>query len=98
MPASRDELGSPLAEVEWHWLRLHLERDAVIVVAPDLDLEEAAAQIAADNSAAAAAWIAEGRLTKPTLEQLASWNAEPAKRFRMVIVRPYVLIQDIPRN
>lgn len=85
-----------IEEVEWHWLRLHLERDAVIVAAPELDLAEAAARIAADDTAMVSAWIADGRLAKPTLEQLALWNADPARRFRMLIVQPYVLIQDQP--
>ena len=84
----------PVSEIEWVWLRSHLERDAVIVVAPDLDLGAAAQRIAADDTGDVAAWIAAGRLSKPSSRQLADWNADPAKRFRMLIVQPYVLIQE----
>ena len=83
-----------IEEVEWHWLRLHLERDAVIIVAPQLDLAEVAARIAADDAPTVSAWNAAGRLSKPSLEQIGAWNAEPARRFRMLIVQPYVLIQE----
>ena len=85
-----------IEEVEWQWLRLHLERDAVIIVAPQLDLAAAAARIAADDTEAISAWIADGRLRKPSLEQIGAWNAEPGRRFRLLIVQPYVLIQEPP--
>lgn len=87
-----------IEQIEWHWLRLHLERDAVIVAAPGLDLQEAAARIAADDRETVGRWIAAGELGKPTLEQIGAWNAEPAKRFRMIIVQPWVLIQVLPKQ
>ncbi len=34
---SREELASSIAEAEWEWLRAHLERGGLIVVARDLD-------------------------------------------------------------
>ena len=85
-----------IEEVEWLWLRLHLERDAVVIVAPELDLGEAAARIAADDAPTVSAWIAAGRLSKPSREQIDAWNADPARRFRMLIVQPYILIQEPP--
>ena len=94
MPLSQDELNNQVEEVEWHWLRMHLERGAVIVVSPELDLAEAAAKVAADDSSAVSTWIASGRISKPTMEQIGVWNADPARRFRMLIVQPYVLIQE----
>ncbi len=91
---NKENAPARIEEVEWHWLRLHLERDAVIIVAPELDLAEAAACIAADDAAAVSAWIADGRMSKPSLEQIGAWNAETTRRFRILIVQPYVLIQD----
>lgn len=96
MAASKDDLPGAISEIEWHWLRQHLERDAVIVVDERLDLAEAAARLAADDTTAVRGFIADGLLLKPTLGQLAIWNAEPARRFRMLIAQPYVLIQEIP--
>ncbi len=87
------EICSVIEEIEWSWLRRHLERDAVIIVAPALDLAAAAQRLAANDSGSVAAWIAAGQLSKPSAEQLAKWNAAPSQRFRMLIVQPYVLIQ-----
>jgi hypothetical protein len=94
MKMPREENCSVVEETEWGWLRRHLERDAVIIVAPALDLAEAAQRLAADDSGSVAAWIAAGLLCKPSAEQLAEWNAAPGQRFRMLIVQPYVLIQE----
>lgn len=94
MTLSPTELRDQIEEVEWHWLRMHLERGAVIVVSPELDLVEAAAKVAADDSSTVSTWIASGRISKPTLEQIGVWNADPARLFRMLIVQPYVLIQE----
>jgi hypothetical protein len=88
-----DESFNTIEEIEWAWLGRHLERDAVIVVADDIDLEMAAQAVAADDSGRVSAWIAAGQLNKPTPAQIAGWNADPATRFRMRIVQPYVLIQ-----
>jgi len=85
-----------IEDVEWHWLRPHLDRGALIVVAPALDLLEAAARIAADDSERVGAWIAGGQLAKPSLEQITAWDADPTRAFRMLIVQPYVLIQGRP--
>jgi hypothetical protein len=85
-----------IEDVEWHWLRPHLDRGALIVVGPALDLAEAAARIAADDTAAVGAWIASGQMAKSTPAQIAAWDAEPLRAFRMLIVQPYVLIQERP--
>ena len=96
MNSSPKNLADEIEDVEWHWLRPHLERSALIVVDPALDLAEAAARIAADDTAAVGAWIASGHLAKPTLEQIAVWDADPVRAFRMLIVQPYVLVQERP--
>lgn len=88
------DLASAIEEVEWHWLRPHLERGALISVAPVLDLAEVADRIAADDTAAVGGWMAAGLLGRPTPEQIAAAEAAPLSRFRMAIVRPYVLIQE----
>ncbi len=89
-----EEQVNTVEEIEWIWLRPHLERDALIVIAPELELAVAAERIAVDDTGTVADWIAAGRLRKPTAEQLACWNAAPARCFRMLIVQPYVLIQE----
>ena len=89
-------MADEIESVEWHWLRPHLERGALIVVAPALDLATTAARISADDTAQIGAWIATGQLAKPTREQIVDWDEDPTRTFRMLIVQPYVLIQEPP--
>jgi len=96
MTAPPERPTDQVENVEWHWLRPHLERGALILVAPGIDLTEAAACVAADDTARVGAWIATGELTKPTIEQIDAWNADPTRIFRMRIVQPYVLAQECP--
>lgn len=96
MNISPKKSADQIEDVEWHWLRPHLDRGALIVVDPGLDLTDVAARIGADDTAAVGAWIAAGRLAKPTLAQITAWDAEPLRAFRMLIVQPYVLIQERP--
>lgn len=95
MTATAEELALTMDEARWDWLRAHLERGGLIVVAHDLDLAEAGAKIASDDAAAVGGWIQAGRLTKPSAEQIEAWNAAPDTPFRMLVVSPYVLIQPI---
>ena len=80
--------------VEWHWLRPHLERGTLILVAPDIPLAEAAEATADDDIGRVRKWVESGRVGKPSPAQIDLWNAAPTKLFRMAIVQPYVLIQE----
>ncbi len=94
MLPTKEELALSLDEAEWDWLRAHLERGGLIVVAPELDLVEAGLEVAGNNTVAIQGWIATGRLAKPSLEQTAAWDMNKGKRFRSLIVSPFVLIQE----
>ncbi len=98
MTTSRDQLHDQIEEVEWHWLKPHLERDALILVGKSIDLAEAALRIAEDDTVIVSAWIAAGHLGKPGAEEIEAFNADPARRFRMLIVQPWVLAQEPPHN
>ena len=93
-PELRATLKAALDQAEWPWIAQHLKRDAVILVAPSLELLEAGVCIAGDNAGQVQAWIAESKLSKPTAEQVAAWSADPAKRFHTLVVAPYVLMQE----
>jgi hypothetical protein len=80
----------------WQDLKIHsVERDAVILVAQDLDLVIAAEKVAKDEVKSVQGWIQSGRFARPSVTQLESWEAMPQKSFRFVIVQPYVLIQEL---
>jgi hypothetical protein len=80
--------------VAWHWLRPHHQRDALWVVAAGLDLEEVGAALTRDDAAAVRDWLADGSLCKPKQEQLERWESNPLHTLAMLIVQPFVLIQE----
>ena len=84
-----------LAEVSWRELRIHMQRDAIIIVSTELDLVAVGVAVADDDKAQVETWVASGQLSKPIEKQLESWEQEPAKRFQMLIVQPFILVQDI---
>nr|WP_246560175.1 DUF2288 domain-containing protein [Geobacter grbiciae] len=79
---------------EWNWLRAHLERGGLIVVAPELEIAEVGERIARDDTATVGAWIETGKLSKPSEGQIAAWDADKAARFSALIISPYVLMKE----
>jgi hypothetical protein len=84
--------------VAWQWLRPHQQRDALWVVASSLDLEAVGAALARDDAAAVRAWLADGSLSKPDREQLDRWESNPLHPLAMLIVQPFVLVQERTLN
>ncbi|MBU7582123.1 MAG: DUF2288 domain-containing protein [Nostoc sp. TH1S01] len=91
----RAELTEGLDEAEWDWLIPHAQRDAVILVAPGLNLLDVGEAIANDNTQSVQQWIDEQLITKPSLEQVGQWNCDRQKRFNTLIVQPFVLVQEM---
>ena len=91
---SNNDFRDQLLKGLWQDLKVHMERDAIIVVSSELDLSSAAVDMSKNNVTALQSWIAKGLVGKPTAPQLAGWNAMPSKEFNFVIVQPYVLIQE----
>lgn len=92
----RAELAENLDEAEWEWLIPHAQRDAVIVVTPQLDLIDVAVALASDNVASVQVWIEAQLVHKPSPNELSNWNGDRTKRFNSLIVQPFVLIQELP--
>lgn len=91
----RAELTEALDEAEWNWLAPHARRDSLIVVAVDLDLVDVGMAIAKDNVPYVQRWIAEALIHKPSASELSVWNENQNKRFKALIVQPYVLVQEL---
>ncbi len=96
MTPTREELALTVDEAEWDWLRAHLERSGLIVVAQELDIVGVGVKIAADDAPAISGWIAVGKLAKPSAAQIATWDGNRHRKFLSLIVSPYVLIQEMP--
>lgn len=90
----RVQLTENLDEAEWEWLIPHVQRDAVILVALELDLVDVGEAIASDHVSKVRIWIDEALITKPSTAQVGEWNTQRTKRFNTLIVQPYVLVQE----
>ena len=84
-----------LAEVSWRELNIHLQRDAIIVVSTKLDLVTVGVAVADDDKNLVETWVSANQLGKPTEKQVESWEQEPDKRFQMLIVQPFILLQSV---
>lgn len=94
MKPNREELARQVDVAEWGWLRGHLERGGLIVVAPDLDLAEVGERIADDDTAVVGGWIEAGKLTKPSTDQINLWDTNSSVRFSTLIISPYILMKE----
>ncbi len=92
---TREELFVTIAEAEWQWLKPHLERGTLITVAAALDLAETGERIAADDAQLVGEWISKGMIGKATAAEIDAWDLAPTGKFLMLVVSPYVLIQEI---
>lgn len=90
----RTQLLEDVDEAEWGWLIPHVQRDAVVVVAAEVNLVDVAEAIASDQVSIVQNWISQQLIAKPSPEQMADWNSDRTKRFNSLIVQPYVLIQE----
>ncbi|MBT1072359.1 DUF2288 family protein [Pelotalea chapellei] len=95
MTVSREEIARALDVADWLCLRAHLQRGGVIVVDKALELTEIACKIANNEAEYVASLINEGKLSKPSHQQIKQWDAQPAKLFNTAIISPYVIIQEL---
>jgi hypothetical protein len=93
MADRREELTQTLDQASWEWLSPHADRDAIIVVAPQLDLVAVGLALVEDQARTVQHWIDEQLLMKPSPEQKIQWAAARDQQFMALIVQPYVLIQ-----
>lgn len=94
MIPSKEDLALAVDEAEWSWLRAHLGRGGLILVDDSLDLAEAAHKVATDEADIVAQWVNSGKIGKPSESQMDHWDTVINKKFAMLIVSPYVLIQE----
>lgn len=90
----RDQLAESLGPIELSDLRPHIARDAVIIVAPSLDLLEVGEAVARDDKARVSAWVEQGLLTKPSLEVLERWSKHSGEAWTALVVQPFVLVHE----
>ena len=92
--AIRQRLEESLGPVGVDVLLPHLARDAVFVVDASVDLIDCGVAVGMDDVDAVRGWIERGLLRKPSRAERARWPEEPERRWRSVVVQPFVLIQE----
>ncbi len=90
----REQLAEILDEAVLEWLKPHIQKDAVILVVPELDLLDVGVAIASDDTQKVQHWIGEQLLAKPSPEILNRWNANPDRKFQAIIIQPYILVKE----
>lgn len=94
MSSPEEKLRDQLGPVIYSDLQAHLDRGAVFLVRPDLDLLSCALALATDDAEKVRIWLSEGGLRRPTEEERTRWSALAEPRFVAVPVQPYVLVQE----
>ena len=95
MPSLQEQLSKDVANISWQDLLPHAKRDAVIVVAENLNLLDVATAIAEDNTVVVQKWITNKSIFKPSAEQLTTWNQAQKTEFATLIVQPFVIVKEI---
>jgi hypothetical protein len=90
----REALIAAMGPIEFSDLRPHLVRDVIIVVDRSLDLLDVGEAVARDDKERVAAWVEDGLLAKPSLEQVERWAKTEGPAWTALVVQPFVLVRD----
>lgn len=88
----RAELNEQTAQMHWSELERYFAGGTLISVAPELDLIDVGARIAADDKASVQDWMKAERLHRVSDAQALQWLAQDALLWT-VIVKPWILVQ-----
>ena len=88
----RSELNEQTAQMHWTELERFFASGSVISIAPELDLIDVGARIAADDKQSVQSWMNAGLLHKTTDDQATEWMKNDALLW-VVVVKPWILVQ-----
>lgn len=95
MAVTREELAAQIDTITWPWLRPHYQREGLFLVIPALDLATVAAAVASDDAGAVRGWLEQGAVRRPSVADVEGWESTPERKFKMLIVQPFVLIAEV---
>ncbi|MGD8783637.1 MAG: DUF2288 domain-containing protein [Thioalkalispiraceae bacterium] len=90
----KQKLNLDTGKLSWPDLQTFFARGVVIVVSPELDLIEIAAQLSDDNAQAIDRLIQSGQIIRAHDDHARAW-VETEPTFWAVVVSPWVLVQEI---
>jgi hypothetical protein len=90
----RINLNLETSRIAWEELQRFFASGAAIFVSEELDLIDVAIQISKDNQKQVLQWMETGKVTRVNDAQALAWYEADAEVWA-VVVRPYVLVQDV---
>ncbi|MHB1402644.1 MAG: DUF2288 domain-containing protein [Thiobacillus sp.] len=93
----RAKINLETAQLGWSELERHFARGDVIKVAAGVDLIDAALHMAENDAASVQEWLADGRIARAELADAKDWHARQPM-FWAVVVAPWVLVQEVPKQ
>ncbi len=93
----QDKLEKYSGTVDWQYLKVHFEKDALLYVDASLQLTEVGKVIAADDRSQVDRWLKTGDLLKPGLPHAEYWESTNAQ-FTAMVISPFILIQPLPEE
>jgi hypothetical protein len=88
----RQEINEQTAQMRWSELERFFAGGNVISIAPELDLIDVGARIAADDKASIEEWMNAGLVYRTTDAQAGDWVKTDALLWA-VVVKPWILVQ-----
>lgn len=88
----RVELNEQTAQMPWMELQRYFAGGYLISIAPELDLIDVGARIAADDKSSVQDWMKAGLLQRVSDIQAQQWLANDALLWA-VVVKPWILVQ-----
>ncbi len=88
----RQEIHEQTAQMRWSELERFFAGGNVISIAPELDLIDVGARIAADDKASVEGWMHAGLVYRTTDTQAGDWVKNDALLW-VVVVKPWILVQ-----
>jgi len=79
----------------WQIIQPHVEKANLFIVADELDFADVAYLIAQDDTEKVRTMINQNHIFRLEPELLYTWNKIPDKKFRLIVLAPYLLIQEV---
>lgn len=89
-----EKFKSELELASWDLIEPHYKRDVVFYLKSPNDLVQVAVHLANNKAHIVKALMDAGELFRPSESQIGLWHKESQKKFKFLIVQPFVLIQD----
>jgi len=93
----RQKINLETGQLSWQELQKYFAKGNVIIVTPELNLIDVAAQFAEDDKDAVAEWINSEKIKRALDDDARQWNVRNS-RFWTVVVAPWILVQEIVKH